>query len=82
MPPSETPASESSAPRPLEVEQLPTRDYFRQIMHGIGISSGLALLWVMETFRDLFFRLLDRLHIPARKHRHGVAFPPGPQRPR
>lgn len=80
MPSSEQPVSEPGVPRPLEIEQLPRGDYFRQVMHGIGISSGLALLWVMETFRDLFFRLLDRLHIPAPKHRRGVPFPPGPQR--
>jgi hypothetical protein len=66
----------------LEVEQLARPDYFHQVLVGVGISSGLALLWVMETGRNGFFWLLEKLHIPAPKKRHGSAFPPSPQRRR
>ena len=60
-----------------EVEQLTGRDHLYQIMCGVGISSGLALLWAMETVRNCVFRLLNALKIPARPHKRGTAFPAG-----
>lgn len=73
----------STTPQPqrgVDVEQLPRGDFFRQVVKGIGISSGLALLWVLETGRNIIFVLLERLHIPAPRHRRGSAFPPGRRR--
>jgi len=72
----ESTAIASAPARGVEVEQLPRGDFFRQVAKGIGISSGLLLLWVMETGRNGFFWLLDRLHVPAHRRAHGSAFPP------
>jgi hypothetical protein len=67
---------------PAEVEQLQRGDWFYQILCGVGIASGLMLLWTMETVRNLVFRGLNALHIPPRRHRRGSAFPAGQPRPR
>jgi hypothetical protein len=65
---------------PAEIEQLTRGDYFYQILCGVGIASGLALLWTMEAGRNVIFRGLDALHIPARRRRLGSAFPAGQPR--
>jgi hypothetical protein len=65
---------------PLEVEQLPRGDMFYQILCGVGIASGLLLLWTMESVRNVIFRGLNALHIPAWHHRRGCAFPAGQPR--
>lgn len=64
----------------IEVEQLTRSDLFRQILTGVGIASGLALLWTMESMRNVLFRILNALHIPARHRRRGSAFPAGQAR--
>jgi hypothetical protein len=72
--------TDTNAGTPIEVEQLAGRDLFRQILTGVGISSGLALLWAMESVRNVIFRALNTLHIPARRRRRGSAFPAGQAR--
>ena len=64
----------------VEVEQLPRGDMLYQILVGIGIASGLALLWTMESMRNVLFRVLNALHLPARRRRRGSAFPAGQAR--
>ncbi len=53
--------------------------FVNEMFQGISIAVGLALLWVMETVRNGFFALLDRMNFKARTRR-ASAFPPG--RPR
>jgi hypothetical protein len=72
--------TDTNVATPVEVEQLGRRDMFRQILTGVGISSGLALLWAMESLRNVLFRALNALHIPARRRRRGSAFPAGQAR--
>ena len=72
--------TESSYQPANEIEQLSGRDHLYQILCGVGIASGLALLWTMETVRNYAFRLLNALKIPARPHKRGTAFPAGPKR--
>ncbi len=69
----------SSAEERFEVERLGFWPTVAEIVMGIAITIGLALLWGLENLRNAFFRLLDRLNLKpwARK---GSAFPPG--RPR
>jgi hypothetical protein len=62
-----------------EIEQMTGTDHLFQILCGVGIASGLALLWTMETVRNLVFRVLNALHIPARRHKRGTPFPAGPR---
>jgi hypothetical protein len=69
----------SAAEASYEVEQLTRRNHLYQILHGVGIASGLALLWAMETIRNGIFRMLNALHVPARRHKRGSAFPAGPR---
>ena len=50
-----------------------------EVLHGVGITLGLGLLWTMEAVRDRVFRLLDRVNV--RSHaRPASAFPPGQPR--
>jgi len=72
--------SDTNVATPVEVEQLSRGDLFRQILIGVGISSGLALLWTMESVRNVVFRVLNALHIPARRRRRGSAYPAGQAR--
>ena len=64
----------------FEPERLSKPDFLLEILRGIGIASGLALLWVMETVRNTYFRALDRLNVKPRRHRRASAFPPGKPR--
>ena len=66
---------------PLVVKQLSTWGFLFYILHGVGVSLGLCLLWVMEAVRNRWFWLLDRLNIKART-RKASAFPPGQARKR
>jgi len=72
--------TESSYRPAHEIEQLTGRDHLYQILCGTGIASGLALLWALETGRNVVFWLLNALKIPARRHKRGSAFPAGPRR--
>jgi hypothetical protein len=65
--------------KPLAVEPLGFRATVAEIIIGIAITVGLALLWALESVRNTFFRLLDRFGVKGRPHRAN-AFPPG--RPR
>jgi hypothetical protein len=71
--------TESSFQPANEVEQLTGRDHLYQILCGMGIASGLALLWAMETVRNYAFRMLNALKIPVRHHKRGSVFPAGPR---
>jgi hypothetical protein len=62
-------------------EPLGLGGFFGSVLYGIGVTLGLALLWVMEVFRNMFFRMLDILNIKPRR-RHASAFPPGQPRKR
>ena len=67
--------------QPYAPEQLSLGGFFGSVLYGIGVTLGLALLWVMEIFRNLFFRALDRLNVRPRRRR-ASAFPPGEPRKR
>jgi hypothetical protein len=67
---------------PLDAEQLGVGGYFLELLHGIGVMLGLALLWSLEAVRNVFFRILDRFNVKARPHRRVSAFPPGSPRRR
>jgi hypothetical protein len=69
---------EKNAVRP-EYDELRTPSLIKEVFTGIGIASGLALLWAFEAMRDRYFRLLDRMNVRPWSHR-GSAFPAG--RPR
>jgi len=73
----ETPEQKQLLP---DAEQLTVGGYFIELIHGIGVMSGLALLWSLEAVRNLCFRILDRSGRKARPPRRVSAFPPG--RPR
>jgi hypothetical protein len=60
-------------------DELRTPSLVKEVFTGIGIASGLALLWAFEAMRDRYFRLLDRMNVRPWSHR-GSAFPAG--RPR
>jgi hypothetical protein len=60
-----------------EIEQMTRGDHLFQILCGVGIASGLALLWTMEAVRNLIFRGLNAMHVPTWRHKHGTAFPAG-----
>jgi hypothetical protein len=64
---------------PLTLDKLPTRSVIVEVLYGIAIMSGLALLWGLESIRNAFFRLLDKMNIRPRSGR-ASAFPPGPSR--
>jgi hypothetical protein len=64
---------------PLTLDKLPARSVFVEVLYGIAIMSGLALLWGLESIRNAFFRLLDKMNIRPRVRR-ASAFPPGPSR--
>ena len=55
--------------QPYAPEQLSLGGFFGAVLYGIGVTLGLALLWVMEIFRNLFFRALDRLNVKPRRRR-------------
>ena len=75
---------ETSEPKqfPVNTEQLTWREFFSEVIQGVGKMSGLALLWSLEAVRNVWFRTLDRLNIKARPPRHISAFPPGSPRRR
>ena len=61
------------------MERLGWRQGLIEVITGIAITVGLALLWGLEGLRNAFFRLLDRMNLKPWA-RQGSAFPPG--RPR
>lgn len=77
QPESPSKVSRHPADQPLVVRRLTPVGVFLYILHGIGVTLGLALLWSLEAVRNSCFRLLDRWNIKARTRR-ASAFPPGP----
>jgi hypothetical protein len=73
--PVEAPAVET----PLVVESLSTIGFLLYILHGIGVTLGLCLLWGLEAVRNSVFRMLDKMNMKARTRRVS-AFPPGQPR--
>jgi hypothetical protein len=61
------------------LDRMGWAQFLSEMLQGMGIALGLALLWVMESVRDVFFGLLDRFNRKARGGK-ASAFPPG--RPR
>ncbi len=74
---SEAPAQ----PSPVEIQRLTAWKLVREVFAGVGIVLGLALLWGLETVRNGYFLLLERLNLRPRARR-GSAFPPGRPRKR
>ncbi len=66
---------------PLVVKNISTAGFLFYILHGVGVSLGLCLLWGLEATRNSAFRVLDRMNIKART-RKASAFPPGQPRKR
>jgi hypothetical protein len=66
---------------PLVIKQISTSGFLFYILHGIGVSLGLCILWGLEATRNTAFRVLDRLDVKART-RKASAFPPGQPRKR
>lgn len=66
---------------PYTPETLSRIGVVGSVLYGIGVSLGLALLWLMEIVRNIYFRALDRLNIKPRRRR-ASAFPPGQPRKR
>jgi hypothetical protein len=64
-----------------EMERLKPIEVAMEIVHGLGITLGLSVLWMMEAVRDRVFRLLDRANLRPRT-RPASAFPPGQPRKR
>lgn len=64
----------------FEPERLSGMGFVLEVLHGIGIAAGLALLWAMETVRNAYFRTLDRFNVKPRHRRRASAFPPGKPR--
>jgi hypothetical protein len=76
-------------PENSEQKQLPARvstlgpwRFLFEVLQGVGVALGLALLWMLESIRNVVFRALDRFNVKARPHRHVSAFPPGSPRRR
>ena len=69
--------NESQAP--FQVQHLRFRHWLFELMTAIGITVGLALLWLCENLRNQYFHLLDRVNFKARARR-ASAFPPGSPR--
>jgi hypothetical protein len=69
--------TDSNVRTPIEIEQLTRGDLYYQILCGVGIASGLALLWTMESMRNVIFRALNAMHVPPWRHQRGSAFPAG-----
>ncbi len=64
---------------PLQISRLRGRQLFIEIINGIAITLGMALLWALENVRNVFFRFLDRANLKPRAGR-ASAFPPGQPR--
>lgn len=66
----------------FEPEPLSRGEYLIQVLNGVGVGVGLAVLWLMEVVRDMVFHMLDRLNLKPRKRSRASAFPPGRPRKR
>jgi hypothetical protein len=66
---------------PLVVKKISTLGFLFYILHGIGVSLGLCILWGLEAARNSTFRVLDGMNLKART-RKASPFPPGQPRKR
>lgn len=57
--------------------KLAATTFLLDVLQGLGVMLGLAVLWMFESMRNVIFRALDRLNIKARGPRRVSAFPPG-----
>lgn len=67
---------------PLEPQPLSKTTFVLEVFQGIGVMLGLGLLWMLESVRNVVFRLLDRWNFKPRPPRKASAFPPGSPRRR
>lgn len=72
----------SNSQQPFEPERLSLGGFAGTVLYGVAVSLGLALLWLMEVVRNIFFRALDRLNVKPRRRGNASAFPPGQPRKR
>ena len=75
------PTEDSIVEKAVVVRPLSAEGFLLYVLHGVGVTLGLCLLWIMEAARNSFFRLLDRSNVRARV-RKASAFPPGQPRKR
>jgi hypothetical protein len=61
---------------PLVVKKISAPRFLFYILHGIGITLGLWILWGLEVMRNIAFRVLDRVNVKART-RKASPYPPG-----
>jgi hypothetical protein len=64
----------------VDIEQLRGGQHLGQVIYGVGVIAGMAVLWGLECARNAYFKLLDGLNVKARRRKRASAFPPG--RPR
>lgn len=67
---------------PPQAEALGTLRFLSEVIQGLGLIVGMGLLWLLESVRNVFFRLLDRLNFKPRPRTRVSAFPPGSPRRR
>lgn len=68
-------------PKPTEElkitpEPIGKAEFIFDVIQAVAVMFGLALLWLLEVIRNIFFRVLDRLNIKS-DPRRASAFPPG-----
>jgi hypothetical protein len=63
----------------FEPQRFTTVEFLTQMLTGTLIAIGLGLLWLMETVRNAYFRLLDRMNVKPRRSKKISPFPPGKQ---
>jgi hypothetical protein len=68
-------------PTRIEIKPLRGLDFVKEVVRGVGVSLGMALLWGLELIRNSYFRMLDRFNVRPR-HKRASAFPPGQPRKR
>jgi hypothetical protein len=66
----------------VKIDHLTRGGVIKEVLHGMGVTFGLALLWMLEMVRNGYFRMLDRLGVKPRRPRRVSAFPPGQPRKR
>lgn len=67
---------------PIQPRKLGMLGFIFEVLQGIAMLLGLGLLSMLESVRDVFFRLLDRLNLKPRPRARASAFPPGSPRRR
>jgi hypothetical protein len=65
---------------PLPEEKISAAHFALDVLQGVGVMIGLAILWLFEGVRNLVFRLFDRFNLRAHVRKKVSAFPPGSPR--